>query len=328
MNLPRESNVQKTLNPSDKQNNDIYTNIKDCLIDFNDFSVVSSNSINILEESECTKTKNTINSAFEHDESSTCESSNNSVNDTLVSVGFNRNKNGLDQHESDDDDDDDSQDSSNVTKHQQHSHNSSKRRKRRVLFTKPQTFELERRFRQQRYLSAPEREHLASVINLTPTQVKIWFQNHRYKMKRARPDKSLLELSTMPSPRRVAVPVLIRNGKPCRQSSNNASPSSIDSLSLLNTSLATKMSKSQTDLIVPIIVDERSAPLTGTTIATPHELSVQNALNSSSTLSLMHWYGLEGKSNQTELFQQFILSSYLGTSTNMSKANLFRNHYV
>ncbi len=59
-----------------------------------------------------------------------------------------------------------------------------KKRKRRVLFTKAQTFELERRFRQQRYLSAPEREHLARMICLTPTQVKIWFQNHRYKQKR------------------------------------------------------------------------------------------------------------------------------------------------
>ncbi|CAB0005489.1 unnamed protein product, partial [Nesidiocoris tenuis] len=54
-----------------------------------------------------------------------------------------------------------------------------KKRKRRVLFSKQQTYELERRFRQQRYLSAPEREHLASIIHLTPTQVKIWFQNHR-----------------------------------------------------------------------------------------------------------------------------------------------------
>ena len=42
-----------------------------------------------------------------------------------------------------------------------------------------QVFELERRFKQQKYLSAPEREALAQLINLTPTQVKIWFQNHR-----------------------------------------------------------------------------------------------------------------------------------------------------
>ena len=48
-----------------------------------------------------------------------------------------------------------------------------KKKKRRVLFSKAQTYELERRFRQQRYLSAPEREHLANMLNLTPTQVKI-----------------------------------------------------------------------------------------------------------------------------------------------------------
>lgn len=91
---------------------------------------------------------------------------------------------------------------------------SGKKRKRRVLFSKAQTYELERRFRQQRYLSAPEREHLASLIRLTPTQVKIWFQNHRYKMKRARAEKGI-EVSHLPSPRRVAVPVLVRDGKPC-----------------------------------------------------------------------------------------------------------------
>ncbi|CAH0560203.1 unnamed protein product [Brassicogethes aeneus] len=95
---------------------------------------------------------------------------------------------------------------------------SHKKRKRRVLFSKAQTYELERRFRQQRYLSAPEREHLASIIRLTPTQVKIWFQNHRYKTKRAQHEKGLHDQqnnSTLPSPRRVAVPVLVRDGKPC-----------------------------------------------------------------------------------------------------------------
>lgn len=35
-----------------------------------------------------------------------------------------------------------------------------------------QVYELERRFKQQKYLSAPEREHLASLIHLTPTQVR------------------------------------------------------------------------------------------------------------------------------------------------------------
>lgn len=60
-----------------------------------------------------------------------------------------------------------------------------KRKRRRILFSKATTFELERRFRQQRYLSAQEREHLAELLKLTSTQVKIWFQNHRYKQKKA-----------------------------------------------------------------------------------------------------------------------------------------------
>ncbi|KAM4704217.1 homeobox protein Nkx-2.3 [Rhinophrynus dorsalis] len=90
------------------------------------------------------------------------------------------------------------------------------RRKPRVLFSQAQVFELERRFKQQRYLSAPEREHLANSLKLTSTQVKIWFQNRRYKCKRQRQDKSL-EMGSHhpPPPRRVAVPVLVRDGKPC-----------------------------------------------------------------------------------------------------------------
>lgn len=90
-----------------------------------------------------------------------------------------------------------------------------KKKKRRVLFSKAQTYELEKRFRQQRYLSAPEREHLASILRLSPTQIKIWFQNHRYKLKKARQEKGL-EIIPLPSPRRVAVPVLVRDGKPCQ----------------------------------------------------------------------------------------------------------------
>ncbi|XP_028375015.1 homeobox protein Nkx-2.6 [Phyllostomus discolor] len=88
-------------------------------------------------------------------------------------------------------------------------------RRPRVLFSQAQVLALERRFKQQRYLSAPEREHLASALQLTSTQVKIWFQNRRYKCKRQRQDKSL-ELAGHPlAPRRVAVPVLVRDGKPC-----------------------------------------------------------------------------------------------------------------
>ncbi|ETE56065.1 Homeobox protein Nkx-2.1, partial [Ophiophagus hannah] len=60
------------------------------------------------------------------------------------------------------------------------------KRKRRVLFSRTQVQELEKRFEMQKYLTAPEREHLATVTRLTPNQVKIWFQNHRYKLKKLR----------------------------------------------------------------------------------------------------------------------------------------------
>ncbi|KAG6926280.1 NK2 homeobox 1, partial [Chelydra serpentina] len=65
------------------------------------------------------------------------------------------------------------------------------RRKRRVLFSQAQVYELEKRFELQKYLTAPEREHLAKVTHLTPNQVKIWFQNHRYKMKRQAKQRDL-----------------------------------------------------------------------------------------------------------------------------------------
>jgi hypothetical protein len=48
----------------------------------------------------------------------------------------------------------------------------SQKRKRRILFNQGQIYELERRFKQQKYLSAPERENLANILQLTPTQVR------------------------------------------------------------------------------------------------------------------------------------------------------------
>lgn len=93
-----------------------------------------------------------------------------------------------------------------------------KKRKRRVLFTKQQIYELERRFRYQRYLSAPEREQLGRMINLTPTQVKIWFQNHRYKQKKQATEAGEFKDPHSLYPRTVPVPVLIREGQPCYSS--------------------------------------------------------------------------------------------------------------
>ncbi|KAG8212708.1 hypothetical protein J437_LFUL011305 [Ladona fulva] len=63
--------------------------------------------------------------------------------------------------------------------------NGKPRKKRsRAAFSHAQVYELERRFNHQRYLSGPERADLAHALKLTETQVKIWFQNRRYKTKR------------------------------------------------------------------------------------------------------------------------------------------------
>lgn len=60
----------------------------------------------------------------------------------------------------------------------------SKQKRSRAAFTHLQVIELEKKFNHQKYLSAPERAHLANTLTLTETQVKIWFQNRRYKTKR------------------------------------------------------------------------------------------------------------------------------------------------
>ena len=67
-----------------------------------------------------------------------------------------------------------------------------KKRRPRALFSHAQVYELERRFTVQKYLTAHEREQLATMLHLTETQVKIWFQNRRYKNKRQQMEQARL----------------------------------------------------------------------------------------------------------------------------------------
>lgn len=84
-----------------------------------------------------------------------------------------------------------------------------KRKKRsRAAFSHAQVFELERRFAQQRYLSGPERSDLAKLLRLTETQVKIWFQNRRYKTKRKQMQQH--EVAVLNATKRVPVQILVR----------------------------------------------------------------------------------------------------------------------
>lgn len=59
-----------------------------------------------------------------------------------------------------------------------------RKKRSRTQFQHAQVYELERRFRHQRYLSGPERSSLAHALKLSENQVKIWFQNRRYKTKK------------------------------------------------------------------------------------------------------------------------------------------------
>ena len=64
-----------------------------------------------------------------------------------------------------------------------------RKRRGRGVFSSVQVYELERRFSLQRYLTTHERNQLANMLHLTGTQVKIWFQNQRYKRKRMQIDQ-------------------------------------------------------------------------------------------------------------------------------------------
>ncbi|CAH2322836.1 NK1 transcription factor-related 2 [Pelobates cultripes] len=66
-----------------------------------------------------------------------------------------------------------------------------KPRRARTAFTYEQLVALESRFRSSRYLSVCERLSLALTLQLTETQVKIWFQNRRTKWKKQQPNGSL-----------------------------------------------------------------------------------------------------------------------------------------
>ncbi|KAK6493527.1 homeobox protein HMX3-like [Huso huso] len=59
-----------------------------------------------------------------------------------------------------------------------------RKKKTRTVFSRNQVFHLQSTFDIKRYLNSSERAGLAAALQLTETQVKIWFQNRRNKWKR------------------------------------------------------------------------------------------------------------------------------------------------
>ena len=79
---------------------------------------------------------------------------------------------------------DKSLDSLGESYHQSPSPFKTKKKKTRTVFSRNQIYQLEAAFDLKRYLSSTERTGLAASLNLSETQIKIWFQNRRNKWKR------------------------------------------------------------------------------------------------------------------------------------------------
>ncbi|BFZ02186.1 hypothetical protein BsWGS_05225 [Bradybaena similaris] len=91
------------------------------------------------------------------------------------------------KHIGDDDSDDDKRIADENGNLSSDSSKHGKPRRARTAFTYEQLVALENKFKTTRYLSVCERLNLALSLNLTETQVKIWFQNRRTKWKKQNP---------------------------------------------------------------------------------------------------------------------------------------------
>ncbi|KAJ0006590.1 hypothetical protein NQD34_013863 [Periophthalmus magnuspinnatus] len=89
-----------------------------------------------------------------------------------------------------------------------------RKKKTRTVFSRSQVFQLESTFDLKRYLSGSERAGLAATLQLTETQVKIWFQNRRNKWKRQMAADMEASATASLSQRVIRVPVLYHDNSP------------------------------------------------------------------------------------------------------------------
>lgn len=79
-----------------------------------------------------------------------------------------------------------------ITKRPSRAHKS---KRVRTIFTPEQLKRLEQEFSNQMYLVGHDREYLAKSLNLTESQVKVWFQNRRIKFRKVNPGPGLNDVN-------------------------------------------------------------------------------------------------------------------------------------
>ncbi|XP_049306047.1 homeobox protein Nkx-2.4 isoform X2 [Bactrocera dorsalis] len=159
-------------------------------------------------------------------------------------------------------------------------------------------------------------------VLFTQAQVKIWFQNHRYKCKRQAKEKAMAEQSqqnqTSSSPRRVAVPVLVKDGKPC--SGNSSTPLSQQAGTASNTS---NTSNNNTNINENISTTEVNNSITGGLNLITGETTNSHSPDTSNSL-IASYNGTIGSHNQIQ--QQSCNNSIMSNSLAMAYRN--QNNFI